>query len=202
MPQAGIFLRRMNTQDTLLQRAAEESGLAGKDPTAKGINEILERLNETKRQPTTGQLLKNPLLHGLLTGSLNRMVVDFGSIVTGKAAADVELQDGDEIIIPRATETAYVVGETASPFATYNVGKGMKVSDLLRLAGGTTRNADTSNIRLLKADGRILDSWVEGKAVEPGDTVLVPQRFRRDSHWTENLAALTPIAIMLSVLKL
>jgi protein involved in polysaccharide export with SLBB domain len=202
MPQAGIFLRRMNTQDTLLQRAAEESGLAGKDPTAKGINEILERLNETKRQPTTGQLLKNPLLHGLLTGSLNRMVVDFGSIVTGKAAADVELQDGDEIIIPRATESAYVVGETASPFATYKVGKGMKVSDLLRLAGGTTRNADTSNIRLLKADGRILDSWVEGKAVEPGDTVLVPQRFRRDSHWTENLTALTPIAIMLSVLKL
>ncbi len=202
MPQAGIFLRRMSTQDASLQRAAEESGLAGKDPTAKGINEILERLHETKRQNTTGQLLKNPLLHGLLTGSLNRMVVDFGSIVTGKVGADVELQDGDEIIIPRATETAYVVGETASPFATYKVGKGMKVADLLRLAGGTTRNADTSNIRLLKADGRILDSWVEGKAVEPGDTVLVPQRFRRDSSWQENLAALTPIAIMLSVLKL
>jgi protein involved in polysaccharide export with SLBB domain len=202
MPQAGIFLRRMSTQDASLQRAAEESGLAGKDPTAKGVNEILERLNETKRQNTTGQLLKNPLLHGLLAGSLNRMVVDFGSIVSGKAGADVELQDGDEIIIPRATETAYVVGETASPFATYKVGKGMKVSDLLRLAGGTTRNADTSNIRLLKADGRILDSWVEGKAVEPGDTVLVPQRFRRDSSWQENLAALTPIAIMLSVLKL
>jgi len=202
MPQAGIFLRRMSSQDASLQRAAEESGLAGKDPSAKGINEILERLNETKRQPTTGQLLKNPILHGLLAGSLNRMVVDFSGAMKGDSLSDVELQDGDEIIIPRATEAAYVVGETASPFATYKVRKGMKVAELLKLAGGTTRNADTSSIRLLKADGRILDSWVEGKTVEPGDTVLVPQRFRRDSSWQENLQALTPIAIMLSVLKL
>jgi len=201
MPQAGIFLRRMSTQDVSLQRAAEESGLVGKDPTAKGINEILERLNETKRQPLTGQLLKNPLLHGLLAGSLNRMVVDFGGALKGDALSDVELQDGDEIIIPRATEAAYVVGETASPFATYKVRKGMKVADLLKLAGGTTRNADTSNIRLLKADGRILDSWIDGKAVEPGDTVLVPQRFRRDSSWQENLQALTPLALILNAVK-
>ncbi|HEY3270467.1 MAG TPA: SLBB domain-containing protein, partial [Geothrix sp.] len=191
----------MSTQDASLQRAAEESGLAGKDPTAKGINEILERLNETKRQPLTGQLLKNPLLHGLLAGSLNRMVVDFSGSLKGDALSDVELQDGDEIIIPRATEAAYVVGETASPFATYKVRKGMKVADLLKLAGGTTRNADTSNIRLLKADGRILDSWIDGKAVEPGDTVLVPQRFRRDTNWQENLQALTPLALILNAVK-
>ncbi len=201
MPQAGIFLRRLSTQDASLQRAAEESGLAGKDPTAKGVNEILERLNETKRQALSGQLLKSPLLHGLLAGSLNRMVVDFRGVINADANADVELQDGDEVIIPRATEAAYVVGETASPFATYKVRKGMKVTDLLKLAGGTTRNADTSNIRLLKADGRILDSWVEGKAVEPGDTVLVPQRFRRDSSWQENLQALTPLALILNAIK-
>ncbi|WP_285573543.1 polysaccharide biosynthesis/export family protein [Geothrix limicola] len=202
MPQSGVFLRRMSTQDASLQRAAEESGLAGKDPTAKGINEILERLNETKRQTTTGQLLKNPVLHGLLVGSLNRMVVDFQGALKGDAMADVDLQDGDEIIIPRASAVAYVVGETASPFATYKVRQGMKVSDLLKLAGGTTRNADTSNIRLLKANGSIVDSWVEGKIVEPGDTVLVPQRFRRDTNWQENLQALTPIAILLNTLKL
>jgi protein involved in polysaccharide export with SLBB domain len=200
MPQAGIFLRRMITQDASLARAAEESGLTGKDPTTKGVNEILERLNETKRQPTTGQLQKNPLLHGLLAGSLNRMVVDFNGALKGDASTDVELQDGDEIIVPRATQAAYVVGETASPFAVYRVQTGMKVSDLLRLAGGTTRNADTGNIRLLKADGRILDSWVNGKSVEPGDTVLVPQRFRRDTSWQENLTALMPVALVLSSL--
>lgn len=201
MPSAAIFLRRLSTKDPSLQRAAEESGLSAQDPTAKGINEILERLSETKRQPLSGQLLKNPILHGLRAGNLNRMVVDFRDALKGDAGADVELQDGDEIIIPRATDAAYVVGETASPFATYKVEQGMKVSDLLKLAGGPTRNADTSNIRLLKADGRILDSWVEGKAVEPGDTVLVPQRFRRDTSWQENLQALTPLALILNAVK-
>ncbi len=202
MPQAGIFLRRMSTADASLQRAAEESGLSGADPTAKGINEILERLNETKRQPNTGQLLKNPVLHGLLAGNLNRMVVDFGAALKGDAQADVELEDGDEVIIPRATDGAYVVGETASPFATYKVHPGMKVSDMLKLAGGITRNADTWNIRLLKANGRIVDSWVMKQPVGPGDTVLVPQRFRRDTSWQENLQALTPIALILNAIKL
>lgn len=201
MPSAAIFLRRLSVKDPSLQRAAEESGLSAQDPTAKGINEILERLSETKRQPLTGQLLKNPILHGLRAGNLNRMVVDFRDALKGDARADVELQDGDEIIIPRTTEAAYVVGETASPFATYKVEKGMKVSDLLKLAGGPTRNADTSAIRLLKADGRILDSWIDGKPVEPGDTVLVPQRFRRDSSWQENLQALTPLALVLNAIK-
>ena len=200
MPQAGIFLRRVGSQDATLARAAEESGISGQDPTAKGINEILERLSETRRQPTTGQLQKNPLLHGLLAGKLNRMVVDFNGALKGDAQADVELQDGDEIIIPRATEAAYVVGETASPFATYKIHGGMKVADLIRLAGGTTHNADTWNIRLLKADGRVMDSWVSHRAVEPGDTVLVPQRFKRDTSWQENMVALTPVALVIASL--
>ena len=202
MPDAGVFLRMMGEANADLQQASKESGLSAHDPTANGINEILSRLNETKRDPRTGQLLKNPILHGLLAGSLNRMVVDFPAALKGNAQADVELRDGDQIIIPRQMDSAYVVGETASPFANYKVASGMKVKDLLKLAGGLTRNADRWNIRLLKADGRIEDSWVMGKPVDPGDTVLVPQRFRRDTSWQENLQALTPIAIMLSVLKL
>jgi len=230
MPKAGIFLRSMGgeppeLEDPLklleaLKKPAEpnQAGIpaagAGQapppskrlvqqaqDPSSKGVNDILERLNETRRQGATGQLLRGPLMHGLITGALNRMVVDFDAALKGDAQADVELQDGDEILIPRTTDAAYVVGETASPFATYKVRKGMKVSDLLKLAGGTTRNADASNIRLLKADGRILDSWIDGKAVEPGDTVLVPQRFRRDSSWQENLQALTPLALVLNAIK-
>ncbi len=77
----------------------------------------------------------------------------------------------------------------------------MKVRDLLKIAGGTTRNADESNIRLLKADGRILDRSIMGQEVEPGDAVLVPQRIRRDSTWQENLQALTPLALLLNAIK-
>lgn len=201
MPEGAIFLRKMGSLDPEKVRAAQLAGIESTDPTSGGINDILKRLSETKRQGNTGKLLESPVLHGLEMGNINRMVIRLTDILKGDAAADVELQDGDELIIPRRTDAAYVVGEAASPFATYKVKPGTTVRELLRMAGGTTRNADRWNIRLLKADGRILDSWVMGKKVEPGDAVLVPQRFRRDSSWQENLNALTPLALILNALK-
>jgi protein involved in polysaccharide export with SLBB domain len=201
MPSGGIFLRSLGGVDPEKSRANIRAGIADSDPTSNGVNEILGRLNETKRNPVTGALIEIPLLHRLSSGALNRMVVDLPGILAGDPSAEVELQDGDEIIIPRKTEVAYVVGETASPFASFKVNSGMKVKDILNLAGGVTRNADVAHIRLLKADGRIVDNWVKGKTVEPGDAVLVPQRVRRDVSWQENLTALTPLAVMINALR-
>ena len=200
MPQAGIFLRSLGGANADKLRANALAGLDNADPTSNGINDILARLNETKRS-AIGTLQINPLLHGLTAGSLNRLVVDWPAIMAGDPSAEVQLQDGDEIIIPRHTEVAYVVGETASPFAAFKVAQGMTVKDLLAMAGGPTRNADKGNIRLLKADGRIVDSWVNGKRVEPGDAVLVPQRIRNDVAWQSTLAALTPLAILINAFK-
>ena len=200
MPSAGIFLRSgLNARDLSAQdlKAADTAD----DPTLTSVNSILDRLNERKVGRLDGKLIQNPILHGLVTGSLNRMVVKFQDALKGDAKWDVELQDGDQIIIPRKVDTAYVVGEVASPFASFKVHDGVTVKQLLRWAGGPTRNADSWNIRLLKADGRILDSWVMRKDVEPGDVVLVPQKFRQLSNWQENLAALTPLAIILNTLK-
>ncbi len=201
MGSAGVFLRKLGTADDSLEQESQELGLGPKDPTANGINDVLNRMKETKRQPTTGALLSDPVLHGLQNGNFNRLVVDFRAALKGDAKADVELLDGDQIIIPRTTDAAYVVGETASPFAAYKIQPGMSVGDLLKLAGGPTRNADTWNIRLMKADGRIIDRRVTHQDVEPGDAVLVPQRIRRDFTWQENLAALTPLALILNVVK-
>jgi protein involved in polysaccharide export with SLBB domain len=198
MPRGGVFLRSLGGADPEKKRSNALAGIEEADPTSNGINDILGRLNETKRLPVTGELEKSPLLHKLTSGSLNRLVVDMPGILAGNPSAEVDLMDGDAIIIPRRTEVAYVVGETASPFASYKVSNGMKVKDLLSLAGGPTRNADTSHIRLMKADGRIVDSWVSRREVEPGDAVLVPQRIRRDVSWQENLTALTPVALLLS----
>ena len=202
MPSGGIFLRSLADVNPDRKRASILAGLENTDdPTSNGINEILGRLNETKRNPLSGAIQPNTLLHTLQSGNLNRLVVNMPGILAGDPAAEVELQDGDEIIIPRRTSVAYVVGEMASPFASFKVSSGMKVKDLMNLAGGPTRNADTSNIRLLKADGRILDSWLNSKLVEPGDALLVPQRIKRDSSWQENLAALTPLAILINTFK-
>ena len=204
MPVGGIFLRSMNQADPDRARTSVLTNLNSvNDPTANGVNEILQRLNETKRSssPSNSNLEPNPLLHALDTKNTARMVVDMPGLLAGKAGSEIELQDGDEILFPRKTNFAYVVGETASPFAAYQVQAGTKVKDLLRLAGGPTRNADTYNIRLLKADGRIIESWVRSASVEPGDAILVPQRIKKDLNWQENLAALTPLAILINTFK-
>jgi len=194
MPKAGILLR---------------SFPSGADTQAKGLNDIMGRLSETKllieKGTTAGEgqkavLFSPPILHGLSATNLNRMVVDFEGALKGVKNVDAEILDGDEIIIPRQMDTAYVVGETSSPFGTYKVSPGLKVSELLKLAGGTTRNADAWNLRLVKADGRIMDSWVSGRRVEPGDTLIVPQRIRRESNWQENLTALTSVGLILNAL--
>jgi len=201
MPQATIFIRPLVATNPVDLEGLDAKTPKAKDPTSNGINSILERLSETKRQPTTGNLLNSPVLHGLGTGNLNRMIVNVPGILAGDHKLDVDLQDGDQIIIPRRTEAAYVVGETASPFMSYKISGTLKVRDMLKLAGGVTRNADETEIRLLKADGRILDRAVLGQEMEPGDAVLVPQRIRRDYSWQENLAALTPLALILNVVK-
>ena len=201
MPRAGIFLRSMMPLDPDRKRASILAGMQNTNVTSTGVNDVLDRLNETKRNSTTGILQPNPLLHGLTSGDISRLVVDFDGILAGNPSAEVELQDGDEIIIPRRTDVAYVVGETASPFAAFKVSDGMRVKDIVGLAGGYTRNADTWNVRLLKADGRIVDHRVSGQRVEPGDALLVPQRIRRDVNWTEELAALTPLAILINTFK-
>jgi protein involved in polysaccharide export with SLBB domain len=140
-------------------------------------------------------------MHGLSSGAFNRLVVDFEGAVLGNLDADIELQHGDEILIPRRTDAAYVIGEAASPFASYRIDSETTVRSLLAKAGGTTRNADESNIRLVKANGQILDVWVLTRKVEPGDAILIPQKFRRDTTWQENLQAMTPLALILNAIR-
>jgi protein involved in polysaccharide export with SLBB domain len=200
MPAAGIFLRSSLNAPDLTADQLKAAGTKD-DPTLKDVNSVLDRLNERKLNKLDGKLLQNPILHGLVTGALNRMVVDFQRAMKGDTKWDVELQDGDQIIIPRKVDTAYVVGEVASPFASFKIHDGVTVRKVLSWAGGPTRNADTWNIRLLKADGRILDSWVMRKDVEPGDVVLVPQKFRVLTTWQDNLSALTPLAVLLAAVR-
>ncbi len=197
IPKAAIFLRPTGA----LHESLNPKSTITVDPATQGVNQILERLSETLRQPTTGQLLKSPVLHGIAAGNMNRMVVDFDAMLKGDPKADVELRNGDQILIPAGTDCAYVVGEAASPFGVYKLEKGDTVDRLLSRAGGLTRNADTSNIRLLKANGLILDSHVRRKDVEAGDTILIPQRIKRDTTWQENMSALIPLALLVNALK-
>ena len=111
------------------------------------------------------------------------------------------LADGDLVHIPRKTDSVFVVGEVASAYATFHVKPGDKVRDVLKLAGGYTRNADVAQVRLLKASGRVVDAGVVRAAMDPGDALLVPQRIRKDIPWQDSFLALTPLAVLYNAIR-
>jgi protein involved in polysaccharide export with SLBB domain len=136
-----------------------------------------------------------------VAGTTRRLVVDFPAALGGDARLDVTLQDGDVVHVPRRTDSVYVVGEVASAYATFHVRPGDRVKDVLKLAGGYTRNADVAQVRLLKASGRVVDARVERAPMEPGDSLLVPQRFSKDVPWQDSVLALTPLAVLYNAMR-
>jgi hypothetical protein len=83
----------------------------------------------------------------------------------------------------------------------------IRVIDAIKRAGMYTRNADTSNIRLLKANGQIVDSivpfglWTHWTYMDPGDTVIIPPRYAINSSWQQDLTALTNLALIYKVIN-
>ncbi len=111
---------------------------------------------------------------------------------SGDAALLPKIVAGTTIFVPRQEEEiktggnmVYVMGEVAKPGA-YEGKRGATFMDILANAGGPTRFAESRQIRVIKADGRIrpfdLAGYTEGTmrgrppAIEPGDAIFVPEK--------------------------
>lgn len=88
--------------------------------------------------------------------------------------ADVLLEEGDEIIIPRRTDVVHVSGEVLIPTAvTWE--KGLSLKGYLKGAGGLSDRADKDNILLVGLNGEV--AHAEGQPIKPGDRILVMPKF-------------------------
>jgi protein involved in polysaccharide export with SLBB domain len=134
-----------------------------------------------------------------------RLVIDLKSALAHQhSQEDIELRDGDTLIVPRARQYVTVIGEVQNP--TSHVWKsGLTRSNYVRLSGGTTPRADEKRIYVVKANGSVVtasgNSWFDndaGAVLEPGDTIVVPldaERMRALPLWT----AVTTIIYNLAV---
>lgn len=130
-----------------------------------------------------------------------------------KNLPDLELQDGDSVYVPRKPGTVDVVGSVFQQNA-FIYRPHRTVNDYLALAGGPTVTADASEIYLIRADGTTQSgrstgwfSGLGGSQVNPGDTVVVPEKLERSSltqtlkEWTSILYQFGLGAAGLKVLK-
>ncbi|MDC7706305.1 SLBB domain-containing protein [Vogesella indigofera] len=130
-----------------------------------------------------------------------------------KNLPDIPLQDGDSIFVPRKPGTVDVLGAVYQQ-NTFIYKPRRNVSDYLGLAGGATITGDKSEMYVVRADGTVSSGrnsgWLTGlggERVNPGDTVVVPEKIERTSliqelkEWTSILYQFGLGAAGLKVLK-
>src|SRR5580704_13417726 len=104
--------------------------------------------------------------------------VDLKELQGGLSAQNDALRDGDTIYVPRA-ESVYVFGQVKSPGAYVLQQRDTSVLQVLALAGGITDRGSTGRIKIARiVNGEKQELRVKlGDIVQPGDTVIVEERF-------------------------
>lgn len=108
-----------------------------------------------------------------------RLLIDLWAVVR-EPGVDIELEDGDALLVPKRNATVTVVGEV-NRSSTHSYQKGLDVDDYLRLSAGLTSRADKGGIYIVRANGQVSaiekDWWrfdEERRRISAGDTIVVP----------------------------
>ena len=103
--------------------------------------------------------------------------VDLQKLQSGGLAQNLTLRPGDTIFVPRA-ETVFVSGQVRMP-GEYPIRTRMTVRQALALAGGVTDRGSSRRVQIIRVvNGK--ETTITGdlqKTVEPGDTIVVNERF-------------------------
>jgi polysaccharide biosynthesis/export protein len=103
--------------------------------------------------------------------------IDLADLQAGNTALNITLQDGDTLNVPKA-QSVFVSGQVKAPGA-YAVEPGTTVLQVLSLAGGLTDRGADSRVRIQRmVKGKLKETKAKlTDTVQPGDTIIVPQKF-------------------------
>lgn len=132
-----------------------------------------------------------------------RMVIHISNDIDSWAntPADIELRRGDELTIPKRPGFVLVAGQVYNATAlTFTPGK--TAEWYLTHAGGTNSAANRKEIFIIRANGSVIGrrsgAWFDGHVLStklnPGDVVVVPQKFIGVSMFWRNLLTTAQLA--------
>jgi len=207
-PRAAVFERRqikdLNEQNRLtIIRKIETtpnpvkwSETSGTNPAIAFEEQKKEMLAALRNQPASGRLVI-------------RISTDISE--WANTPFDLELRGGDNLIIPKQPGFVMVTGQVNNTTALiYTPGK--SVGAYLKQAGGPTRSADTKNLYVIQASGRVIGNdgggmfhSVQDVLVAPGDTIVVPDKIMVESQTWKNVLStaqlISALAITAGVVK-
>jgi len=119
--------------------------------------------------------------------------------------SDLQLRAGDSLSIPKQPGFVMVTGQVNNGTALiYAPGK--SVGAYLKMAGGPTRSADTKELYVIQASGRVIgkDSGrtfrsVQDVLVSPGDTIVVPEKIMVESQTWKNVLSTAQFITSLAI---
>jgi protein involved in polysaccharide export with SLBB domain len=172
----------------------------------------LETLDTTGGEALeTGQALLQQLREMEAVG---RLVIDLQELAARSSGADlvndVELRDGDRLLVPKQAQEVTVIGETQQN-TSHLFQEGLSRDDYIDMSGGLTRRADKKLIYVVRASGAVIagsrSKWFgrnPGADIRPGDTIVVPletDRIRPLTFWTNVTQILYQGAIAVAAIK-
>jgi len=128
-----------------------------------------------------------------------------------KSSYDLEMEGGDTLEVPARANVVNVMGQVYNPISFVYVPESSSVETYLNKAGGATNEAEVSEMFIIRADGTVFSrqqssfgikwsndakQWTLGSFMssylEPGDTLVVPQKLDRTA-WLREIKDITTI---------
>lgn len=129
------------------------------------------------------------------------VAIDLDYILKNPGSADdITLEDGDELVIPRINNTVSINGEVFRPLDIMYE-KSKKLPDYLSDAGGVTLIGKRSRAFVIYPNGssakikRVLGLFPRYPTIQPGSSIYVPQKPKRDGNFDAGKAGILVSAI-------
>jgi hypothetical protein len=109
---------------------------------------------------------------------MGRLVVDLPAALDEDSSQDIRMEDGDKLYLPSVRQTVSVIGEVLYP-SSHVYESGVTFDEFVDRSGGTSAQADTGRIYIIRANGQVARparglSAVFSSGIKPGDTIVVP----------------------------
>lgn len=120
-----------------------------------------------------------------------RLLIDLLAAMSGDTNANLEVTDGDKLVVPKLSNTVSVIGEVKRS-GTHTFQSELSIDDYVDLSAGFTQRADDGAVYVVKANGSVVtlekNLWRftgNNRSLSPGDTIVVPI----DTQYKESLAS-------------
>ena len=181
-PESAVF-----TREAVAALAAERAAQFAHDIQTTFATRLLTEETTTRGMAEISQIVASlQAVEGA-----GRLLIDLPAAMSGDTNADLEVEDGDRIVIPVVSNTVSVVGEVKRQ-GTHTFQGELTLDDYIDLSAGFTRRADDGGIYIVKTNGSVVtlerNLWRftgNNSSLDPGDTIVVPI----NTEYKESLAS-------------